>query len=467
MVLFLRAFLITFASLNVFLTTAATARAQSTLFVDANAPSAGNGQSWATPLRNLQVALTIARGAGGAVTEIRVAQGTYRPAPPGGDRTVSFALVSGVALRGGYAGFGQPDPNKRDIALYQSVLSGDLDSNDGVGFSGYGENSYHVVTGSGTDAMAVLDGFTILAGNADGPDPDLRGGGMFNNGGSPTVRRCTFRQNKAWLGAALNNENSSPTVTGCVFEGNSAGFSGGAIRGWHSSPIVANCLFVANTAESGGAMWFGASTPTIERCTFFANSASEGNALALSSCCPKQPSNLHASNCIFWDGGNEILNTDESIIIISYSDIQGGWDGTGNIDADPRFMDPGYWDDKATPDDPADDFWVDGDLRLQHGSPCINSGDPGFVPAPSETDLDGHARVLCERVDMGAYEFGIGDDNCDQAISPFDFAGFPGCMNGPPGSGSQALGCDALDFNFDSYIDLSDYAGFQNAMTDG
>ena len=52
------------------------------------------------------------------------------------------------------------------------------------------------------------------------------------------------------------------------------------------------------------------------------------------------------------------------------------------------------------PDSGPDGAWdgVDddyGDLRLQGGSPCINAGDPDFTPQPGETDLDGHARVLC------------------------------------------------------------------------
>ena len=47
--------------------------------------------------------------------------------------------------------------------------------------------------------------------------------------------------------------------------------------------------------------------------------------------------------------------------------------------------------------------------RLAPGSPCIDIGDPGFVPEPNATDREGHARVLCGQVDMGAYEYGIGD----------------------------------------------------------
>ena len=89
-----------------------------------------------------------------------------------GDRQATFQLKNGVVLRGGYAGSGEPDPDVRDIDRYQSILSGDLNGDDGPDFSNYTENSYHVVTGSGTNATAVLDGLTLAAGNATGPWQD-------------------------------------------------------------------------------------------------------------------------------------------------------------------------------------------------------------------------------------------------------------------------------------------------------
>ena len=102
------------------------------------------------------------------------------------NETATFQLKNGVVIMGGYAGFGEPDPDARDIELYKTILSGDIgipcDNSD---------NSYHVVTGSGTDETAVLDGFTITAGNANGHD----GGGMFNLDGSPTVMNCIFTDN--------------------------------------------------------------------------------------------------------------------------------------------------------------------------------------------------------------------------------------------------------------------------------
>ena len=58
---------------------------------------------------------------------------------------------------------------------------------------------------------------------------------------------------------------------------------------------------------------------------------------------------------------------------------------------------------------------------LVFDSPCRDAGDQDFVPEPHETDLDGHARLLCGQVDMGAYEFGIGNYDCDEDVDLLDF----------------------------------------------
>jgi hypothetical protein len=181
-------------------------------------------------------------------------------------------------------------------------------------------------------------------------------------------------------------------------------------------------------------------------------------------------STLTVTNCILWgDAPDEIANIGE--LIISFSDMQGGLpvgavDGGGNIDLDPMFIRP--------PDPGPDGMWdgVDddyGDLRLRGGSPCIDAGDPGFVPQPGETDLDGHARVLCGLVDMGAYEFGIGNYDCDQTINLMDYAVWVGCVTGPAGRGSAdppyPAGCEAFDFDADGDVDLRDFAGFELVMT--
>ena len=169
----------------------------STYYVDADVTGANDGSSWEDAFNYLQDALAAASSG----NEILVAEGIYRPDedtdhPDGtGEREATFGLINGVAIKGGYAGLGEPDPNFRDVNDNETLLSGDLLGNDGPDFANNSDNSYHVVTGSGTDETAVLDGFTITAGNANWPS--LEGGGMYNELGNPTVMNCTFSGNTA------------------------------------------------------------------------------------------------------------------------------------------------------------------------------------------------------------------------------------------------------------------------------
>jgi hypothetical protein len=84
----------------------------------------------------------------------------------------------------------------------------------------------------------------------------------------------------------------------------------------------------------------------LTNCTFAENSGQNGNALACDTYNPQYPwpSKLQLSNCILWNGGNEVFNGDNSEIQITYSDVEGGWPGVGNIDTDPCFVGPNNGD---------------------------------------------------------------------------------------------------------------------------
>ncbi|MHC4427851.1 MAG: choice-of-anchor Q domain-containing protein, partial [Planctomycetota bacterium] len=196
------------------------------------------------------------------------------------------------------------------------------------------------------------------------------GGGMYNEYGSCTVVNCAFIEND---GSGMRNHWASPTVTGCLFSGNVANWGGGMHNNDSSSPTVTNC-------------------------TFSGNSASSGNALAFDSYQQQYPNDLFMANCVMWDGGDEIWNNDGSTVNITYTAVQGGWTGTGNIRRDPLLVDPD-----------------NGDFRLSPGSPCIDAGDNSAVPEGIRRDLDGNPRFVVGRsenqfiaappVDMGAYEY--------------------------------------------------------------
>jgi parallel beta-helix repeat protein len=446
------------------------------IFVDEAATGANDGSSWGDAYTSLQNALAVAQ----AGKNICVAQGTYKPAGPGGQRTATFQLINGVGIYGGYAGVNEPDPNARDVQLYETILSGDLDGNDTPGLDLYdlwndpnrAENSYHVVTGSSTEPNAVLDGFTITAGNANGPEPNDRGGGMYNSNGSPTVTNCTFSGNTSsnvgggifdynssptltncifagnstlgW-GGGMRNNSSSPTLINCTFIGNSASSNGGGMHNLNSdSPMITNCTFTGNSASGGGGIWDNNSSPIVTNCTFSGNSASSsgGGMYNIGN------SNPTLTNCILWDnsdsgGTDESAQIDGGTPVVNYCCVQGwtgGLGGTGNIGDDPMFVDADGPDNIAgTQDD---------NLRLSADSNCIDAGDNTAVPADTiDLDNDGNTTELipfdlnrfsrfidsCTAdtgngtppiVDMGAYEFLPSDIYSDGDVDFKDFSRF-------------------------------------------
>ena len=153
-----------------------------TIFVDVDATGANNGSSWEDAYNKFYDALDVAQDG----DRIWVAQGAYVPDTDGlaDPREATFQMKNGVTIEGGYAGFGEPDPDARNVELYETILSGDLADND-VDISDLadllteptrGDNSYHIVTAdTGINSTAVLDGFTITAGNADGGGLDYWG----------------------------------------------------------------------------------------------------------------------------------------------------------------------------------------------------------------------------------------------------------------------------------------------------
>ncbi len=237
------------------------------VYVDANATGSNDGRSWANAYNHLQDAI-----AGLCPDVIWVAKGTYYPDrnsanPSGsGSRTATFQLKSGVAIYGGFAG-GETSLNQRDPTANVTILSGD------IGTPGNNsDNSCHVVTGSGTDPTAILDGFTITDGNAVPPSIYFMGGGMYNNTANPTVANCIFTANSALLGGGMYNEFASPTLTDCSFSTNSAGGGAGMLN-IGSNPTLTDCSFSTNSAAHGGGMYNGGSNPTLTNCTFSGNSA--------------------------------------------------------------------------------------------------------------------------------------------------------------------------------------------------
>jgi parallel beta-helix repeat protein len=225
------------------------------------------------------------------------------------------------------------------------------------------------------------------------------GGGIYCEGGNPEITNCTITANLSQpVGGGILSTSSNPTIAKCAITGNSA-WRGGGIYFWGGNPAITNCTISSNSAEylGGGIRCYDNTSLTLANCTFADNSSPNGSALACDSYEQSNPSDLQLTNSILWNGGNEIWNNDNSTITITYSDIQDDWEGEGNIDADPLFVEPVYWD--------VNGLWVDGDYHLLPDSPCIDAGDPNYTAEPNETDLDGNPRVRGDAIDMGAYEY--------------------------------------------------------------
>ncbi|MCX5639026.1 MAG: right-handed parallel beta-helix repeat-containing protein, partial [Planctomycetota bacterium] len=397
------------------------------IYVDDNARGANNGTSWANAYNFLQDALA----ATSSGCEIRIAQGTYKPdqgvGKIRGDRTATFQLKNGITIKGGYAGFGEPDPNARDFVAYETILSGDIGT-----VADFSDNSYHIVQGGDN---AILEGFTVVGGNANGlfKSGYGLGGGLYNDNCRLVVAKCTFEENAAFnggaifsaggtlavyesifvanlasQGGALVNLNGQMTLTRCVLRNNAEGtifcFGNGALHvescvfdnnygGWHAIDCssTGNVIEVTNslfTHNDGGAINSGYNSLLIVNSTLVDNHTTTfGGAV----CCSY--GSLSAVNCIMWGNtagwdGDEIFGADASMTI-SYSCIAGGYPGTGNINMNPLFSAP-----------------ASEDYHLLAGSPCIDTGDSSAVPPSVTTDLDGKPRIVNGTVDMGAYECG-------------------------------------------------------------
>jgi predicted outer membrane repeat protein len=378
----------------------------SVIYVRAAASGANTGADWANAYTDLQSALAAA--ASGA--EIWVAAGTYKPTS-GASRAVSFAMKDGVALYGGFAGT-ETLRSQRNVAANPTVLSGDIGT---VGVAS--DNSFHVVRADNTvTATGVLDGFTVTGGNANGSNPDDRGGGLLSSAGSPTIANCIFSGNSAGRGGALRVDGGSVTVSGTAFQGNSTTTSGGAVAaGSVTSLRFTSCSFVGNSVgnSTGGGAIEATNSVTVVNGLVAGNSPNgvvfygDSNAFVNTTI-----SANFGYGATFFGNGNSLANSvlwGDPIAEInlgisgdasaSYCDVQGGYAGTGNIASDPKFVNAGA-----------------GNYRLAAGSPAVDAGNNAAVPGGVTTDLAGLPRFFDDPaapntgagtpplVDMGAYE---------------------------------------------------------------
>ncbi len=306
-------------------------------------------------------------------------------------------------------------------------------------------NGSVVTFNNGEDSTTVLCGFTITNGLGGGSNPDYYGGGITcENLSNPSLENLTISGNASSVyGGGIHCENSSPNLQNVAITGNSAIYGGGiccfdnsspslenvtisdnfnSYDGggiycyYHSSPNLQNVTISGNsasagewgTAHGGGICCIDDSSPSLENVTITGNSASGNHVYGGGIFCYNSSpiiqnvtiaSNSASGNYVYGGGIycensspnliNSVLwnNLPQEIYIASgsvtatYSDIEGGYTGTGNIDSDPLFVNPDYVSDYE-------------DYHLLSNSPCIDAGDP-----TSPLDPDGTI------VEMGAYYF--------------------------------------------------------------
>ncbi len=256
------------------------------------------------------------------------------------------------------------------------------------------------------------------------------GGGMAIGHCATKLIDCVLRENRVeGAGGGIYLSTMSPfNAVRCRFVGNRAGDGGGVMLSASLAEVsFSSSLFCGNTAGTkGGVIWKGTGTLAMVNCTAWGNWSPQGCTL-----CDETGSGVgHYTsgqvairNSVLGEAPIEIKN-EFGLISIEHSNLTGGqasvddasgfvvW-GPGNIDANPCFVDPGYWDANGTPEDPNDDFFVEGDyhLKSQAGrwdptseswvqddvtSPCIDAGDPN-TPIGHESFPNGGI------IDMGAY----------------------------------------------------------------
>ena len=233
---------------------------------------------------------------------------------------------------------------------------------------------------SGEDQDSILQGFTIMAAESN---TDKTGGICCINLGQtgPTIMQCIIAENS---GPGIYNLASSPNIVNCIITKNRRD---GIESRADSRPVITNCIIAENTRHGV----FGGS-PKIANCTITKNAAS----------------GIFNSQAVITNSivCNNLANQIKGSAQADYCNIQGGWPGLGNIDADPCFVEPNLGDyhlkSRGWRWDRTQNQWTWDDTT----SRCIDAGNPGTTlgrePLTLPVDpLNRFGRNL--RTNMGAY----------------------------------------------------------------
>ncbi len=344
-------------------------------YVNQDAFGNNDGSSWFNAYTNLTTAINNSTSG----DTIWVKAGVYKP---GTLRTDGFGLKPNIALLGGFIG-NETQANQRDFVHNITVMSGNIGDE-----STSADNSHHVLLLTSNCNGAVVNGFHIQEGKAEGSS--YYGGGI-------------------WLKYA-----GTVTFTNCVIQNNYGIYGGGVMVDYNSNAIFENVVFANNQSTFGAAIHAFGGNPTLNNCIVYANnSRSDGAAIETYTGHPYLLNNLTmygntgGSTIRSTGGGNTkvcnsiIVGNTSGNIIYEYSYKNGNLvSGTGNINDDILLKNP---DNPIGPDS----LWFteDDGLQLMYSSPARNSGNNNLLQSSQQTDILGIKRINGKTVDMGAYEF--------------------------------------------------------------
>jgi len=250
---------------------------------------------------------------------------------------------------------------------------------------------------------SILSGFTITNGSPQGAN----GGGVNCVGSSPRIGKNTITKNSVGSrGGGIYCTDGSPVIVDNVISKNTSERGGGGICCENCSPLIKNNIVSGNHTGplgNGGGIYCSLSIATISNNIIIDNTSSDfGGGIFNSLSSPSIITNNTIVGNFSSFGGGGIRSESSTIVntifrsntpnqisgsaTVAYCNVQGGWPGTGNIDADPLFAGAGH-----------DDY------HLTWDSPCRHAGENSSVIEAD--DFEGDPRIVGGSVDMGADEF--------------------------------------------------------------
>ena len=276
--------------------------------------------------------------------------------------------------------------------------------------------SNQAVAGGGIYSLASIRNSIVTDNNASA------GGGIYVSGTQATIESCVLKNNAANTGGGIDNSGTL-NVANSTISGNLATNSGGGIHNsgrFGGNLKVSNCTLSGNGADVGGGIYnFGEdAVVALHNCTLSGNGARVAGGIFNDGYVGI--ARLSSTNSILaLNAGGDIVHERSTVDIANYNLI-------GDRDGDPRL---GPLADNGGPTMT---------MALLPGSPCIDAGDPNFVPPPEfDQRGSGFARVVNGRIDIGAFEVQPPEDSDgDGILDTVDQ-----CPNTPAGDIVNASGC--------------------------